>query len=83
LTRSFKKLVERHVRADPAFGAALIESLTEACEHADGEPGRMHVHVEDVPMGPNPSCGWSRGRTDDALSLPILTTNIQRVRHGC
>jgi NAD(P)-dependent dehydrogenase (short-subunit alcohol dehydrogenase family) len=31
----------------------------------------------------NPGCGWSRGRTDDVLSLPTLSGNIKRVRHGC
>jgi hypothetical protein len=43
LTRSFKKLVQRRVTADPAFGKELIESLTEACEHAEGKPGSVRI----------------------------------------
>src|SRR6266851_3533511 len=49
LTRSFKKLAQRRVTADPAFGKELIASLTEACEHAEGKRGRVRVHVVDVP----------------------------------
>jgi putative transcriptional regulator len=31
------------------FSKELIESMTEACEHAEGKPGRVRVHVVDVP----------------------------------
>jgi putative transcriptional regulator len=31
------------------FSKDLIESLTEACEHAEGKPGDVRVHVVEVP----------------------------------
>ena len=31
------------------FSKELIESLTEACEHAEGEPSEIRVHVVEVP----------------------------------
>jgi putative transcriptional regulator len=31
------------------FGEELIESLTEACEHAEGKPSGVRVHVVEVP----------------------------------
>jgi putative transcriptional regulator len=31
------------------FSKELVESMTEACEHAKGKPGKMRVHVVDVP----------------------------------
>ena len=31
------------------FSKDLIESLTEACEHAEGKPGGVQVHVVEVP----------------------------------
>jgi len=31
------------------FGKELIESMTEACEYAEGKRGRVRVHVVDVP----------------------------------
>src|SRR5206468_12974642 len=31
------------------FSKELIESLTEACEHAEGKPSRVRVHVVEVP----------------------------------
>lgn len=31
------------------FSKELIESMAEACEHAEGKPGRVRVHVVDVP----------------------------------
>jgi putative transcriptional regulator len=31
------------------FSKDLIESLTEACEHAEGKPGGVRVHVVEVP----------------------------------
>jgi len=31
------------------FSIGLVESMTEACEHAEGKRGRMRVHVVDVP----------------------------------
>ena len=31
------------------FGKELIESLTEACEHAEGKPSGVRVHVVEVP----------------------------------
>src|SRR6516162_10297333 len=31
------------------FGKELIESLTEACDHAEGKPSGMRVHVVEVP----------------------------------
>ena len=31
------------------FSKELIESLTEACEHAEGKPNRVRVHVVEVP----------------------------------
>ena len=31
------------------FSKELIESLTEACEHAEGKPGGVRVHVVEVP----------------------------------
>jgi hypothetical protein len=48
VTRSFKKLVQ-HVKTGPVFAKGLVESMTEACEHAEGKPGKMRVHVVDVP----------------------------------
>jgi len=31
------------------FSKELVESMTEACAHAEGKPGKMRVHVVDVP----------------------------------
>ena len=31
------------------FSKELIESLTEACEHAEGKRGEVRVHVVEVP----------------------------------
>jgi putative transcriptional regulator len=31
------------------FSKELIESLTEACEHAEGKPSEVRVHVVEVP----------------------------------
>ena len=31
------------------FSKELIESLTEACEHAEGKPSGVRVHVVEVP----------------------------------
>jgi len=31
------------------FGKELVESMTEACEHAEGKTGRVRVHVVDCP----------------------------------
>ena len=31
------------------FSKELIESLTEACEHAEGKPSSVRVHVVEVP----------------------------------
>ena len=31
------------------FSKDLIESLTETCEHAEGKPGGIRVHVVEVP----------------------------------
>ena len=31
------------------FSKELLESMTEACEHAEGKPGRVRVSVVDVP----------------------------------
>jgi putative transcriptional regulator len=31
------------------FSKELIESLSEACEHAEGKPGGVRVHVVEVP----------------------------------
>jgi putative transcriptional regulator len=31
------------------FSKELVESMTEACEHAEGKPSRVRVHVVDVP----------------------------------
>jgi putative transcriptional regulator len=31
------------------FSKELIESLTEACEHAEGRPSGVRVHVVEVP----------------------------------
>jgi putative transcriptional regulator len=31
------------------FSRELIESLTEACEHAEGKPSAVRVHVVEVP----------------------------------
>jgi putative transcriptional regulator len=31
------------------FSKELIESMTEACKHAEGKPGKLRVHVVDVP----------------------------------
>jgi hypothetical protein len=49
LTRSFRKPVQRRATADPVFAKELIKSMTEACEHAEGKPGRVRVLVFDVP----------------------------------
>jgi hypothetical protein len=51
LTRSFKKLVHRRVAADSAFGKELIASLTEACEHAEGKPGRVMMSIRETAEG--------------------------------
>jgi hypothetical protein len=51
LTRSFKKLVQRRVAADSAFGKDLIESLTEACEHAEGKQGRVMMSIRETAEG--------------------------------
>jgi len=32
-----------------AFSKDLIESLTEACEHAEGKPNGMRIHTVEVP----------------------------------
>jgi putative transcriptional regulator len=50
LTRSFRKLVQWHETADGTFAKELVKSLTEACEHAEGEPGRVRVGVVDIPV---------------------------------
>jgi len=31
------------------FSKELIESMTDACDHAEGKPSRVRVHVVDVP----------------------------------
>src|ERR1700746_1062939 len=31
------------------FSKELIESLTEACEHAEGKPSEVRVHVVEIP----------------------------------
>jgi putative transcriptional regulator len=31
------------------FSKALIESMTEACEHAEGKPQPVRVHVVEIP----------------------------------
>jgi hypothetical protein len=31
------------------FSKMLIGSMTEACEHAEGKPGRVRVHIVEVP----------------------------------
>ncbi len=36
------------------FSKELIESLTEACEHAEGKPGAVRVHVVDRSGAPSP-----------------------------
>lgn len=51
LTRSFKKLVQRRAAADSAFGKELMESLTEACEHAEGKPGRVMMSIRETAEG--------------------------------
>ena len=51
LTRSFKKLVQRRVAADSAFGKELVASLTEACEHAEGKPGRVMMSIRETAKG--------------------------------
>jgi hypothetical protein len=38
-------------RAMNKFSKELVESMTEACEHAEGKPGRVRVHVVDVRAG--------------------------------
>jgi putative transcriptional regulator len=35
------------------FSNELIESLTQACEHAEGKPGGVRVHVVEVPDVPD------------------------------
>jgi putative transcriptional regulator len=33
------------------FSKELVESLTEACEHAEGKPSGVRVHTVEVPIG--------------------------------
>ena len=49
--RKDPKYVEAYeaLEDDFSFAAALIESLTEACEHAEGKPTSVRVHVVEVP----------------------------------
>lgn len=47
------------------FSKDLIESLTEACEHAEGKPTGVRVHVVEAPEAPN---GNDQGNT--ALPSP-------------
>jgi hypothetical protein len=47
------KLVQGRAAADSAFGKELIASLTEACEHAEGRPGRVRFFLTQVrPLTP-------------------------------
>jgi hypothetical protein len=51
LTRSFKELVQHRVATDPAFGKELIASLTETCEHAESNQGRVRAFDVEAPDG--------------------------------
>ena len=54
------------------FSKELIESMTEACEHAEGKPGRGRVHTVGVPC-----CARTRGQ---AALPPAAASSARHTR---
>ena len=74
LTRSFKKLVQRRAAADSAFGKELMESLTKACEHAEGKPGRVMMSIGGASFRKN----WDKALSSNPTQLGINAANAAK-----
>ena len=57
------------------FSKELIESLTEACEHAEGKPSEVRVHVVEVPdvRAIRRQLGMSQQEFARVYSIPLAT----------
>jgi hypothetical protein len=71
------------MRTTPTLDDDIAALLKQRARAADCSPCVNFFIPSPITRGPNPSCGWFGDRIDDVLSLPTLTTNIKRVRHGC
>ena len=64
------------------FGKDLIESLTEACEHAEGKPGSVRVNVVNVPDVRAIRRGWQMSQHEFARVYRIPLATLKNWEQG-